>query len=141
MKKHVTNHDLDRDCAVFTDEEVSNEASVINDSSTREKVPVLIEVRDAEDTGHEEINDSLDEDASDEHMWGAECRHECGDVFTDEDAYDVHVESHEHEDEACYCRFCLYRLKKHVTNHVLEGSWGPKKKKIKKKLTPSEAYR
>ena len=49
MIKHVTNHDLDGDCAVsavFMDEEVFNEASVINDSLTREKVPVFIEVRD-----------------------------------------------------------------------------------------------
>ena len=73
---------------------MSNEASVINDSSTRDKVPVLIEVRDAEDTGHEEINDCLDEDATDNHDLDEDCTCSCC------------VTNHNFDEDCCSCSCC-----------------------------------
>ena len=35
------------------------------------------------------------------------CIHERGAVFADEDAYDVHLDSHNYDKEACNCIFCL----------------------------------
>ena len=70
----------------------TNEESVINDSSTREKVPVLMEDdRDAEDRGLEEINDRPIREkvvtTSPRIEKTFECYHECGAVFTDDDAF------------------------------------------------------
>ena len=139
----MTNHDLDEVCncsccrkhfRILEDieyekmlqnesnrEDVSNEASVINDSSTREKVLVLMkEIRGAENTGHEEINDHLEKVVTpstpltqsewttvwcrDYNMqWHLtarsarstiglyKCYEGCGKVFADEDTMERHV--------------------------------------------------